>query len=87
MSDLTINVADDILRGAKAIGRFLLPKLDGDRVRTDKQLQRCIFHLLQTTDLPVFRVGGIICARKSALLKWLADQEEKRAAQLIWRNK
>lgn len=63
-------LADDILYGAAAIAEFLFG---------DPKLRRRIFHLASLKGrrrLPVFKVGGArICARKSTLLVWIADQE------------
>jgi hypothetical protein len=61
--------AQDLLRGADQITEFLF----GDR-----KLRRKVYHLAATTNLPVFKLGALICARKSVLLKWIADQESRR---------
>jgi hypothetical protein len=69
MSDTTeLEFSNDLLRGAAEIAEFLF----GDR-----NLRRKIFHLVATSNLPVFRLGSMICARKSILLKWIKDQEER----------
>ena len=60
-------IAADILRGADEIAAFL--GLD----------RRAIYHAASRAKLPTFRVGAIICARRSTLLAWIAEQE-KRAA-------
>jgi hypothetical protein len=60
----------DLLRGAEEIAQFLF----GDR-----QLRRKIYHLVETSNMPTFKLGSLICARKSILLKWVQDQEERRA--------
>jgi hypothetical protein len=60
--------ADDLLRGADEIAEFLF----GDRMQ-----RRKVYHLA-TSRLPVFRLGGsMLCARKSALLKFVEDQERR----------
>jgi excisionase family DNA binding protein len=56
-------LATDILRGADAIAEFL-----GFGRRT-------IYHLNANGTLPTFRMGGIVCARKSILIAWIAAQE------------
>lgn len=56
----------DILRGAGEIAALLY----GDR-----RLRRRVYHLAATRRLPVFRLGQIICARRSVLLEWIARQE------------
>jgi hypothetical protein len=30
-----------------------------------------------TSNLPVFKLGSMICARKSVLLKWVTEQEAR----------
>ena len=32
-------------------------------------------HAITKGDIPVFRIGGVICARKSSILKHIADKE------------
>ena len=60
--------ADDLLSGASAIAGFLgwsrrrlYYEADGGRIKA--------------TRFPVFRIGITLCARKSTLLRWLADRE------------
>jgi hypothetical protein len=64
--------AKDLLRGAEEIAHFLY----GDR-----ELRRKVYHLVATSNLPVFKLGSMICGRKSVLLKWVEDQEERHAAR------
>lgn len=61
-------LADDLLRGAEYIAEFIF----GDR-----RQRRKIYHMVETQSLPTFRLGGILCARKSTLLRWIAEQESK----------
>jgi hypothetical protein len=60
--------AEDLLRGGEAVAQFLGIK------------RRALFHLKATSKIPVFKLGGVICARKSVLLRWIADQEARYAA-------
>jgi len=62
-------IAGDILYGADAIAMFLF----GERKH-----RRRVYNLVSTNGLPVFRIGVNICARKSVLLGWIADQESVR---------
>jgi len=62
------SLADDILRGAAAIAEFLFG---------DAKMRRSVYHLVETSRLPVFRVGSVLCARKSTLLDWIRQQEER----------
>lgn len=55
----------DLLYGVPAIAAFL-----GLQV---KQLR----HRIAEGYVPAFRIGGTICARRSTLNQWLAEQEAK----------
>ncbi len=60
--DNTETLAADILRGARAIGEYTgLPT-------------RQVFYLVEKNELPVFRLGKIICARKSELRRELSAE-------------
>jgi len=72
MNDNDPDFAKDLLRGAEEIALFLY----GDRT-----LRRKVYHLSSCSNLPVFKLGSVICARKSVLLKWVADQEARHACQ------
>jgi hypothetical protein len=61
-------LADDLLRGAEDIAEFIFG---------DKRQRRKIYHLGETSDVPLFRLGGILCGRKSTLLRWITQQESK----------
>lgn len=61
-------LADDILHGAAEIAEFLF----GDR-----NVRRKVYHLAERSQLPVFRYGAQLKARRSTLLKWIADQEQR----------
>ena len=60
--------SDDLLRGADQIAEFLF----GDSTR-----RRRVYHLAEQSKLPVFRLGVMVCARKSSLLSWISAQEER----------
>jgi hypothetical protein len=59
-------LAGDILYGADGIAEFLY----GDR-----KLRRKVYNLVETARLPHFRLGAVICARRSVLLHWIQAQE------------
>jgi len=62
------NLAADLLRGADAIASFLgFPR-------------RSIYHSIAKNHLPHFRIGETVCARKSTLTAWIAEQEARAAA-------
>jgi len=70
-------LADDILEGADAIAEFLF----GDRAS-----RRKVYYLAECTRLPVFRLGSMICARKSVLLQWISGQENQVLRQATERS-
>jgi hypothetical protein len=61
-------LADDILRGADEIAEFIF----GDRGS-----RRNVYYLVASSRLPVFRLGSLLCARKSVLLQWISGQENR----------
>jgi hypothetical protein len=72
MTDHDPEFAKDLLRGAEEIAQFLY----GERER-----RRKVYHLAGTSNLPIFKLGSMICARKSVLVKWIKDQEERHAGE------
>jgi hypothetical protein len=67
-NDTTQPLADDILRGADEIAKFIF----GERASRGK-----VYYLAECTRLPVFRLGSVLCARRSVLLNWIAGQENR----------
>ena len=65
MSDVSVELSDDLLEGAEEIKKFLFGAR-GDRRR--------VYYLI-TRGLPHFRLGDRIYARKSILLDWIKQQE------------
>lgn len=63
------NLSADILKGASQIAEFLYGS--ADRARS-------VYHLHQTSRLPTFRLGSMLCARRSVLLDWIKEQEGTR---------
>lgn len=61
-------IASDLLRGADRIAEFLFGN-PGER--------RKVYHLAETSRLPVFRLGAVLCARRSVLLDWIMQQEHR----------
>jgi hypothetical protein len=59
-------LADDILEGADAIAEFLFGS---------KEHRRKVYYLAECSKLPIFRLGSVLCARKSVLLGFIAGQE------------
>lgn len=60
--------ASDLLRGAAAIAEFLFGS---------PKHRRKVFHLVETSRLPTFKLGSMICARKSVLMAWIVEQETR----------
>lgn len=61
------NLAADILRGAEAISAFIgLPR-------------RAVYHAVSKGHLPHFKIGEMICARRSTLVAWISEQEKAAA--------
>jgi hypothetical protein len=58
----------DLLRGADTIAEFVFGT---------KAERRKIYHLAETSRLPVFRLGSVLCARRSVLMAWIAEQEKR----------
>jgi phosphoribosylaminoimidazole carboxylase (NCAIR synthetase) len=68
MTEQEQEFAADILRGAEEIALYLYGK---------REERRKIYHLNRTSRLPTFKLGSMICARRSVLLKWVQSQEER----------
>ncbi len=56
-------LAEDLLRGADQIAAFT------------GTTRRQVYHLAHTSQLPVFKIGSILCARKSRIIAWIEHQE------------
>ena len=67
-SNVSQELADDLLRGADEIAEFIF----GGRAS-----RRKVYYLAETSHLPVFRLGSVLCARRSVLLKWISGQENR----------
>ena len=59
-------LAQDLLRGADEIADFLFG---------DARQRRKVYHLAETSRIPIFRLGSKLCARPSVLMAWIASQE------------
>lgn len=69
-------LADDLLRGADEIAKFIFgEKRKGNR--------RKVYYLAECTKLPVFRLGSVLCARRSVLLSWIAKQETRATTPVV----
>lgn len=68
MSTAHPSLDHDVMRGAEVIAEFIY----GDR-----RHRRRIYHLIETSQLPHFKLGALVCARKSTLLAWIEQQEQR----------
>lgn len=66
--DTTRPLADDLLRGADAIAKFLFGP---------QASRRKVYYLAACTRIPVFRLGSTLCARPSVLLEFISSQESR----------
>jgi hypothetical protein len=62
------NLSADLLRGADKIAEFLFG---------DAGERRKVYHLAETSRLPLFRLGSVLCARRSVLIEWIRHQEQR----------
>ena len=69
MPDLESDFAQDLLRGAKQISGFLF---------NDPAKRRKVYHLAANSNLPTFKLGSMLCARRSSLLNWVEEQEKRK---------
>lgn len=68
--DTENELADDLLRRADDIGASIFG------TRGNRHKNRCkVYYLAECSRLPVFRLGSMLCARRSVLLNWIAAQE------------
>jgi hypothetical protein len=72
MNEEAPKIAEDLLRGADAIAEFFYG---------DKKQRRRIYHLIASSHFPHFKLGSMICARKSILLTWILEQEGHHTGQ------
>lgn len=64
----TAGLSDDMLRGAHEIAGFLFG---------DPKERRKVYHLAENSRLPTFKLGAVLCARKSTIMEWVKQQEAK----------
>lgn len=64
-------LANDLLRGAGQIAEFVFG---------DKSHRRKVYYLTNTAKLkmPHFKLGSVLCARKSTLMRWIDEWERAR---------
>jgi hypothetical protein len=67
-SGVSQELAEDLLRGAYEIAEFIFGA---------RESRRKVYYLAETSHLPVFRLGSVLCARRSVLMNWIAGQESR----------
>jgi hypothetical protein len=67
-NDASQPLAGDLLRGGHEIAAFLFGT---------KANRRKVYYLAERSRLPVFRLGSVLCARRSVLMRWIAGQESR----------
>ncbi len=70
-------LADDLLRGGRAIALFLFGS-ESDAAR------KKVYHLAKFSRLPTFKLGGLLCARRSVLRAWIGAQEKCGMKGIAW---
>lgn len=62
------DLSSDVIWGAEAIGQFL------------GMTRRQVYHACYQEHLPIIRVGSTLACRRSTLISFIADREEKNAS-------
>lgn len=70
-----VEIAQDIAYGAEAIAVML--GLTG----------RQVYRLSERARLPIFRIGGTICARRSTVMAWIEEQEQAARARMAAKDR
>ena len=60
------SLSEDLLRGAEQIATFMFG---------DPKMRRQVYHLAQTGQIPVFKLGSTLCARRSTLISRIESLE------------
>ena len=74
ISKTDTGLGSDLLRGADEIAKFLYGQPGG---------RRQVYYLAAHSRLPVFRLGSVLCARRSVLMQWIESQERKVATGMV----
>jgi len=63
-----VTINEDLIEGAENIVAFMF----GDR-----KSRQAVYALARKTDVPVFKMGRKLFARRSALMAWIETQEQR----------
>lgn len=73
-NDTGLPLANDLMRGADEIRLFIFGEAtDEKQAEADR---RSVYHLASKSQLGLFKLGGVLCGRRSTILKRIADQEK-----------
>lgn len=67
-SQPSVKISADMIRGASAIAEYMF----GDR-----RYRRRVYHLVQTSRIPIARIGSTLYLRPSTYQKWIETQEAR----------
>jgi len=67
-SQSAVKTSEAMIRGAAAIAEYMF----GDR-----RYRRRVYHLVQTSRIPIARIGSTLCLRPSTYQKWIESQEAR----------
>ena len=67
-SQSSVKSSEAMIRGAAAIAEYMF----GDR-----RFRRRVYHLVQTSRIPIARIGSTLCLRPSTYQKWIESQEAR----------
>jgi hypothetical protein len=67
-SQSAVESSEAMIRGAAAIAEYMF----GDR-----RFRRRVYHLVQTSRIPIARIGSTLCLRPSTYQKWIESQEAR----------
>ncbi len=65
-------LSDDLIEGAEGIAEEMF----GDR-KEKRKVYRLVSEVKPEDRLPVFRLGAIICIRRSTLFAWISERERQ----------
>lgn len=66
------SIASDLLEGADEVARFVFGS---------PQKRRRVYDLAARSEIPLFRVGRVLCGRRSTLRAWISAKEAASASK------
>lgn len=65
---------EDIVRSADRLAKFVYGPAEDEKEAEANR--RRIYHLATKSGTPFFKLGGVLCGRKSTILRWIEAQEQ-----------